>query len=301
MSIAVIFFFYSGGLLNIRGFLNLFYTLPAWIHTGTSLGGHIKSAYQWGPFNYYWLALMARYEAASLVGFGYALGLVIWRFFKNFFSPPTSAAASQDPFFCFDHYLALYGLGAFVAYSIIPYKTPWCLISIIWPFSLLFGVFLQHLKSKKVCLLLGSLLLGASLFLCLRLNFWHYVDFSEPYVYVQTSPEIKYLTEPLLAMVKKNPRHVHLRGQILLESYFPLPWILHDFTSIGYFSKTNIPKKYDGDFIVVELSRSPAIEKQLHEYYYRKEFQLRDAMEKCVVYFKKSVFEEYPFTGTIHL
>ncbi|MFZ4115261.1 MAG: flippase activity-associated protein Agl23 [Chthoniobacterales bacterium] len=308
VSIAVIFFFYSGGLRNIRGFLNLFYTLPAWIHTGTSAVGHIKSTYQWGPFNYYWLALMTRYEAASLVGFGYALGLVIWRFFKslfpqstealntgskNLFSRPNPATESQDPFFCFYYCLALYGLGAFVVYSIIPYKTPWCIISILWPFSLLFGVFLQHLNNKKVALALGSLLLGASLFLCMRLNFWHYVDFSEPYVYVQTSPEIKRLTEPLLTMAKKDPRNIHLRGQILLESYFPLPWILRDFTSIGYFSKTNVPKKYDGDVIVVELSRSPAIEKQLHEFYYRKEFQLRDAMGKCVVYFKKSVFEDF--------
>lgn len=330
LSLAAIFFFYSGGLLNIRGFLNLFRTLSAWVHTGIEAGGHVKSAYQWGPLNYYWPLLMARYEAASLVGFFYSLWLLWkgsqltqafhkrycdrWRNVKT--ATPMEAMSSQPrasfpllPMEDFDHslqpirrrsqrfwlarYLAIYALGALVIYSIIPYKTPWCLISILWPFSLLFGVFLQHLKNKKLAVAIGTLFLSISFILCLRLNFWHYADFSEPYVYVQTSPEINRLTTPLLAMAKKDPRNLHLRGQILLESYYPIPWILGDFTSIGYFSKTVPPKKLDGDFIVVEASRSAAIEKQLHEPYYREEFELRDAMGKCVVYFKKAVFGNF--------
>jgi hypothetical protein len=35
--------------------------------------------------------------------------------------------------------LAIYGAGTLVAYSIIHYKTPWCIISLTWPFMLLFG------------------------------------------------------------------------------------------------------------------------------------------------------------------
>jgi hypothetical protein len=30
-------------------------------------------------------------------------------------------------------YLAIYGVGIFAAYSIIHYKTPWIIISIVWP------------------------------------------------------------------------------------------------------------------------------------------------------------------------
>ena len=38
-------------------------------------------------------------------------------------------------------YLAIYGCGALLAYSLIPYKTPWCIVSILWPFYFLLGAF----------------------------------------------------------------------------------------------------------------------------------------------------------------
>ncbi len=293
ISLLLLFLFYSGGFLYLRGFLNLCYALPAWIHTGIHVGGHTKLSYQLGPLNYYWLALMLRYELPALLGFGYALWLTLNYHVKLFSPDGTATYYSENNFSSFHNYLSLYALGTFAGYSLIPYKTPWCIISIIWPLTLLFGVFLEKIRPITWRFILGFLVLGISFFLCLRLNFWHYVDFSEPYVYVQTSPEIKLLTEPLLLLAKKNPRYFQLRGQILLESYFPLPWILHDFKSFGYYSKSNMPKEYDADIIVVELSRSAAIEKQLQGYYYRREFQLRDSMEKCVVFFKKKTFEDF--------
>ena len=274
IAFAVLFFFYSGGLLNVSGFYNLFRTLPAWIHTGTGSGGHVKEEYQWWWLNYYWLALMVRYEIPSLLGMGFAL----WSLWRG------SAVA---------RYLAIYALGVFVAYSIIPYKTPWCLISILWPFALLFGIFISQLPWKKSATLAGALLLAFSLCLALRLNYWHYADFEEPYVYVQTSPEISRLTEPMLTLACRDPRNYQLTGQILLESYYPLPWIWGDFTSISYFGKERAPKNYDGAVIVIEVSRCKQVEERLREPYYREEFELRDAMEKCVAYFKKKTFQPF--------
>jgi uncharacterized protein (TIGR03663 family) len=280
IAFAVLFFFYSGGLLNIVGFYNLFKTLPAWIHTGTSSGGHIKTEFQWGCLNYYWLALMMRYEIPSLLGITYAL-CSLWR----------GAAVAR--------YLSIYALGVLVAYSIIPYKTPWCLISMLWPFALLLGIFISQLPWKKSATLAGALLLAFSLYLALRLNYWHYADFEEPYVYVQTSPEISRLTEPMLTLAHRDPRNYELKGQILLESYYPLPWIWGDFTSISYFGKERMPINYDGDVIVIEASRCKQVEAGLCEPYYREEFELRDAMGKCMAYFKKKTFQ--PFFEDLHV
>src|SRR2546430_10392773 len=39
-------------------------------------------------------------------------------------------------------FLAILGVGTFAAYSIIAYKTPWCVISIIWPLFFVFGAFI---------------------------------------------------------------------------------------------------------------------------------------------------------------
>ena len=330
--LAALFFFYSGTFLNCHGFFDLFRTLPAWIHTGVAGGGHVKTDYQIGFFNYYWLALIARYEWPSLLGLVFTLPL-LWR---------SSAMA---------RYLAIDAVGVLIAYSIVPYKTPWCIISILWPFALLFGIAVeeawnyqrwsnsqgiknefttkntkiaqrtqkeifykkilgikgsQHFLSNVNCddnsetlvvlhwriitsIIVALALLG-SLVICVRLNFWNFVNFKEPYVYVQTSPEIYCVTDPLLAMAHKDRQNLHLRGTIFLESYFPLPWMLGDFTSIIYYNKSQRPQQLDADFILIEKSRSAEIEKKIHASYYREEFQLRDAMEQCVVYFKVATF-----------
>ena len=76
----------------------------------------------------YWLELILRYEWPVLVGLFLCLAC---QFFRNFVI----------------RYLAIYGVGVFAAYSIIHYKTPWIIISIVWP--LLF-VFAAGAAAKKI-------------------------------------------------------------------------------------------------------------------------------------------------------
>lgn len=178
IAFTMLFVFYSGFFLNTEGLLHLFQTIPAWIQTGTGASGHEKWEYQIGWFNFYWIALMMRYEWPSLLGFFYAIIFLM-----------------QKRTTILMRYFSLYAIGVLAAYSLIPYKTPWCVISIIWPFALLFGVGLCSIKCERLFFGIAGVALLASLVFCLQLNFWHYVDFSEPYVYVQTSPEIKRITE----------------------------------------------------------------------------------------------------------
>ncbi len=274
LAVGVLIFFYSGTFFNGKGLLHVVQTIPAWIHTGTGAGGHQKIEYQVGWFNFYWIALMMQYEWPSLLGFFYAL----WCMFQKTTMPLL-------------RYLAIYALGVFIAYSLIPYKTPWCIIAIIWPFALLFGVMTAQMKGKRTIACIAGISLFISFIFCWRLNFLRYVDFSEPYVYVQTSPEIRRVTAPLLTVAKKDPRNFQLYGQIFLESYYPLPWILGDFTNIGYYPLNSPPKKWNGDFIFAPASLASQVQEQLQEPYYQVPFQLRDAMEPCVGFFKKKIFQ----------
>jgi hypothetical protein len=64
-------------------------------------------------------------------------------------------------------YLAIATAGTFVAYSIISYKTPWCLIVLIWPLFLFFGygvirlrTLLDRWATDSAAALLGALSLG---------------------------------------------------------------------------------------------------------------------------------------------
>ncbi len=177
----------------------------------------------------------------------------------------------------------------------MPYKTPWCIISIQWPFLLLFGAAIAWLSKRHFLAgaTLAIILLGASLYQSLRLNFYHFTDETEPYVYVQTYREVETLTKPLLDLAKEDPRYYGVTGQILIDSYYPLPWMLGDFPQFGYYNKNNSPESHDADVVVVEESRADAVHAKLAEPYYRRDFRLRDSQDLCTVFFREAVFSKW--------
>lgn len=280
IALAALVFFYSGTFLNWQGVTDFFRAYAKWFHTGVGAGGHEKTDYQFGSFgllNWYWVALMVRYEWPALLGLIVAVRLA-W---------PAPAML---------RYLAIYGLGALAAYSVVPYKTPWCMISILWPFALLFGAGVAEFRKKlpwAVVPLVALIALVASLVLCIRLNFRHCTDPEEPYVYVQTQPGIAVITEPLLAMAERDPRNHELSGMILLESYYPLPWILGDFSKIGYYEKDKELNKLDADFVTALSSRDREIEQKLTGPYLKRRYLLRDSMDECTVWFREPVFASW--------
>lgn len=140
VSVALIVFFYSGTFFHWNGVKDIFMAYRPWFETGSDGHGHDK------PW-YYWIALIGRYEAPALIGL-LLCGLTAC--FKNFAV----------------RYLAIYGGGTLVAYSIVNYKTPWCIISIVWPFLFLFGASLLLLPvrfSSNKLRLIGLGLAGALL------------------------------------------------------------------------------------------------------------------------------------------
>jgi uncharacterized protein (TIGR03663 family) len=111
--IALIVFFYSGTFFHWDGVKGLYQAYLPWFRTGSEGHGHEK------PW-YYWLRLVARYEWPVLAGL--IVCLLSIRFKQTAF-----------------RYLAIYGVGTFMAYSIVRYKTPWCIISFVWPFLFTLG------------------------------------------------------------------------------------------------------------------------------------------------------------------
>jgi hypothetical protein len=78
----------------------------------------------------------------------------------------------------------------------------------------------------------------------------------------------------------------------MLDSYYPLPWMLGDFSYIAYIQNKGLPAEISGDFVAAEKSKADRVEKMLTEPYYRREFRLRDAQEDCVAWFRVSVFHD---------
>ena len=278
LSALVIVFFYSGTFLDFQAVSGLWKTHAVWFQTGVKAGGHEKTAFDLvGPLNYYWLALMARYDwpalAGVLVGLRYAF--------------PCDSR---------QRLVAITAAGTLLAYSIIPYKTPWCLISMAWPFYLLLGGVLQELvsKTKRRAWWLAALpLLAASLYSCIQINFFKFTDDSEPFVYVQTYEDIDRVTVPLLAAAKADPLAYHHEGAIVLDSYYPLPWILGDFTRVGYFKADTSPSNWTQDFLVIDAKRESEIEPLLTRAYFKIPFRLRSGQEPCTAYLAADHYADF--------
>ena len=137
-------FFYSGTFFNWSGVKGLYLAFKAWTETGAAGHGHEKA---WD----YWLGLMMPhfeikradffgYELPMLVGLilSFILGIAI--LFRRQFSQKFNLSL---------RYLAIYGVGSLVAYSIVKYKTPWCIISFGWPLLFIFGAAVLFVRPKK--------------------------------------------------------------------------------------------------------------------------------------------------------
>lgn len=267
-------FFYSGNFLNFKGLPDMFTSLAFWTETGTAGKGHEKTAYDLLPFvNYYWLALFARYEWPALAG-------LLWSVRYAWPAPPAPRL------------LAIMAGGILLAYSVIPYKTPWCIYSIIWPFFLFFGAAASALRLPWRLLLAGSLV-AVSLDQSLRLNFRAYENDAEPYVYVQTYQSIGQCTAPLLDLAAADPRVYATPGAVYLESYYPLPWMLGDFTQIGYHNGKIPDPLPPARFHLVETERAAPLREKLGPAFEEIRFKLRSGMDECSVFFERALLEEW--------
>jgi len=278
--IALIVFFYSGTFFHWGGVKGIYQAYAPWFSTGEQGHGHEK------PW-YYWLELMApslKLGRADVLGYELPVlaGVVLCLFCQRFKTLNL-------------RYLAIYGAGTLVAYSIVPYKTPWCIISFIWPFLFIFGgaALLMPLRYRTATYTASAVLLSVSLGSTIWLNYFRCTTDTEPYVYVQTYNDIFKLTKPLLQLAHRDPRYYQLTGHMIRTSAYPLPWILGDFPHIGYYEHENLPQKVDADFLLVQEDRIKEVESKLHDTYYTEPLRIRAYQDTSKLFLSAKVFKEF--------
>src|SRR5436189_856400 len=272
-------FFYSGTFFNWSGVKGLYLAFKAWTETGAAGHGHEKA---WD----YWLKIMGpTWEVGRADFFGYELpmlmGLILCLFCQKFKNLSL-------------RYLAIYGVGSFVAYSYVKYKTPWCVISFGWPLLFVFGgaILLVRPKHLRFAQWTIGVLLSISLVSSIWLNYFRCSSPDEPYAYVQTYNDIFKLTKPLLTMAKRDPSNYHLTGHLIRSSIYPLPWVLGDFDRVGYYEGGNMPADLDGDFLMVQQDKIKDIESKLKGKYYTDMMTLRNYQDPSKIFFSAKVFKD---------
>jgi uncharacterized protein (TIGR03663 family) len=140
-------------------------------------------------------------------------------------------------------FIGLYTLVLTVVYSVIPYKTPWCMLGFLHGMILLAGVgavvlvkLMPNVLPRLIILLLlfeGSIHLTWQSYLS---NYKLYADSRNPYVYAHPTNEVFTITEKIeeYASVHENGYDIPVDVICREDDYWPLPWYLRSFKKIRW-------------------------------------------------------------------
>lgn len=216
MKYPLLFFIFAWALLfsgfghNPAGLRDFFVAFTPWLQTGAAGMGHEK------PFTY-WLQLADQVEPLLFVAVATAsIGLFMpWRM------------------------LAVFALLQALIYSWIPYKTPWCLITVAWPFYLSLGLLIQESWSLRRIYRVLTVLLFIFYSWVQGKQIWisAYRDpifLNHPLVYVNSTYEFKELNARILRELEQKPSRREEMIQIAVTETWPLPWTLHKSRGLRY-------------------------------------------------------------------
>jgi uncharacterized protein (TIGR03663 family) len=262
ISILVLAALFSGFFEHSQGIEDFFRAFKFWSNTGKIGNGHQK------PWDY-WLDLLRRYELPLLMGLCVA--------------PLSTVLLSVES--RKQRVLLLAGFGHWLAYTIVPYKTPWLILN-FWPlafFSLSFfdrgfgrprlSRFLHRLILFSVCLYSG--------WMSWNLNFRDFADPQEPYVYVQTTTDYTIVMNVLRAKVARSPEARNSSIVIMVQDPWPLPYDLSLYPKMRYARLEDLDKDpsilLNADMLLVDGTYLEGLKKVFPKRFARLRFQLRDA------------------------
>ena len=143
----------------------------------------------------------------------------------------------------FVRFLGLYTFSLTAFYTLLAYKTPWCLLS-FWHGAILLGgvgaaVLVRSVRRRGWRMAVTVLLLAGGAHLAWeawRADTTYAADPRNPYVYAQTSPDLLRLIEKIEALARVDPRGHGLVVKVMAPEgdYWPLPWYLRRFEKTGW-------------------------------------------------------------------
>jgi uncharacterized protein (TIGR03663 family) len=161
-------------------------------------------------------------------------------------------------------FIAFYTLIITAVYSVIPYKTPWCLLSFFHGMILLAAIGAAALIKIRPNLftrtIIGLILVAASAHLAWQAysaNYKFFADSRNPYVYAHSTTDVFDIARRVEQIARAHPdgRDMHIQVICPYNDYWPLPWYLRSFTNVGWYDKV------DNDVPVAPLIIiSPAVE-----------------------------------------
>jgi uncharacterized protein (TIGR03663 family) len=226
--------FYSSFGTNPAGIIDSVSTYGIWFQRASGQSTHIH------PWYYYldlltWLEFFEpiTWNEDVILALG-ALGLILTLFRQ----------ATRSTFMRF---IAIYTLVLTFIYSVIPYKTPWCVLSFLYGMVILAGCIIDRMMDmlqarwEKFCACMFILIfaIASPAVQSWFLNFKYASNPVNPYVYAHTSTDVFQIIEAIKKAAIASEEGMEMPVYVIAadSDYWPLPWYLRNFKQVGYWSQ----------------------------------------------------------------
>jgi uncharacterized protein (TIGR03663 family) len=231
--------FFSSFGKNPDGILDSVLTYTYWLNRAGEQSIH---AHPW----YWYFDLLTWNELTERITWNEDV-IVVGAMVGLFFAFRRQTLLHRRPFTVF---LALFTLILTVIYSIIPYKTPWCVLNFLYGMVLLAGLAVDQLlkcqiqrwHKRVLCVILIIFGIVSPLVQSVFLNTWYCAHPGNPWVYAHTSPDIFKIQNALRRTAAVHPDGKAMYIQVVApgHDYWPLPWYLRDFTAVAYSDSVDV-------------------------------------------------------------
>lgn len=206
----------------------------------------------------------------------------------------------------FIRFLAVYSLAMTVVYSLIPYKTPWCLLGFLHGMILVAGVgvcSLARIGPGVRWPALAAVGVGGAYLLYQTCNtsFVYAADPRNSYAYAQTTTDVYALRDRLEALAGAHPEGRAMPVQVISsQNVWPLPWYLRTFSRVEW-RRAVTGDMHPAAVILATPDMEPALihslyelpppgERELYMSLFRRKVELRPGVE-LRGYVRRSLWE----------
>ena len=230
--------FYSSFLTNDGGIIDSIRTYTTYFDRA---GGNSLHIHPW----YYYLKMLiySRYSNGPI----WTEALIVLLAVVGFIAVMTKKGLSCANIHLL-RFIGFYTLVLTVVYSVIPYKTPWCMLGFLHGMILLAGVgavavvrLLPNVLPRLIILLLlfqGSVHLTWQ---CYLNNYEYYADSLNPYVYAHPTTEVFTIAEKIEEYASAHEDGYNIPVDVICPQgdYWPLPWYLRSFKKIHWLNEVD--------------------------------------------------------------
>ncbi|MBO9668073.1 MAG: TIGR03663 family protein, partial [Bdellovibrio sp.] len=192
--------------------------------------------------------------------------------------------------------ISAFSLFQFLVYSLIPYKTVWCILTLVWGFYFVLAIYVEKLWSNKnwkfwglmVVILLGGIADVRSAWLAV---YREPIDLEHPYVYVNSTYDLKEFQAMIDQAVKAHPELLQEPIQIGMKEQWPFPWTMRMFEKPRY-DLCHKSVAADAWLYMCDPANETGVEKHLNGSYMRIYIKFRQSRETSLVYVRKNLFDQ---------